>query len=51
MTNSGASNNVSDFSFGDVLLRFTQPNMLIFPEMLVSAVVSGGNHIDENCKW
>ena len=51
MTNSGASNNVSDYSFGDVLLRFTQPNMLIFPEMLVSAVVSGATHSDEKGKW
>ena len=43
-TNSHTESSGKEYSFGDVLLKFTQPNMLIFPEMLVSAVVSGGTH-------
>jgi hypothetical protein len=46
--NSHTESSGKEYSFGDVLLKFTQPNMLIFPEMLVSAVVSGGTHSDEN---
>ena len=40
-----------DYSIGDVLLKFNTPNMLIFPEMLVSDVVGAGVHSSEAETW
>ena len=43
-----ADSAIESKSIGEVLLHFNQPNQLIFPEMLVSAVVGDQMHSGEN---